>query len=176
MPAEIGLVVKRIFISSLLFLLGGVIGIVGGVGLSYMQSVRQRKAFETPQGRRFVATYVTMSTLQLADLRTQLRDDKPDAKKAKLLSELQVIDDIKKNLANTELLPLVEVQEGIVHGQLALMEESSGNTDAVSEQMSAAREAFKAAGWTDYSESHVREIIEGVQGSPKDQRKPGGQK
>jgi hypothetical protein len=164
-------VVKKIFISSFLLLLGGVLGIASGVGLSFWQSARQRKALDTPDGRRFVATQEIMATLGALRLKFEICADTPDAKRANLDSQLQTIQKIKDNLSNPELLPLIEVQEGIAHTQLALLEESSGNNDAFTEQMSAAREALKAAGWTDYSESSLREIVRNMAASGKDQHK-----
>jgi hypothetical protein len=98
----------------------------------------------------------------MLDTRVELCEDTPSAKRQNLLSELEAVQGIKKNLTIPELLPLVEVQDGIAHGQLALLEESSGDSDAFTAQMSAARKAFKAAGWTDYSDKAVRRAFEEV--------------
>jgi hypothetical protein len=143
----------------LMLLLGGIVGIAGGVGLSFAQSALERRAFDTPENRRFATAYSTMTTLQMLDMRVQICDDRPNVERENLLSELEAIQVIKKNLTIPELLPLVEVQEGIAHGQLALIEEGSGSRDAFAEQMSAARAAFKTAGWTDYSEGAVRKAV-----------------
>jgi hypothetical protein len=164
------LVVKRIVISSLLLLLGGIIGLASGVGLYLLQSARQSKALDTPEGRKFLATRDIMANLGAQRLKFETCPDTQDAKKTNLQHQLDTIQNIKANLATSELLPLLEVQEGIAHGQLALLEESSGNPHAFTEQMSAAREALKSAGWTDYSESNLRKILRGMQGSGKDQR------
>jgi hypothetical protein len=165
--------VKNIVIASLLLLLSGVLGVGGGVGLSLLQSARQSKVLDTPEGRRFLATQNTMAHLMTLRMNFELCADTPDARKATLHTQLATIQSIKDNLANPDLLPLIEVQNGIAHGQLALVEDSSGNRQAYAEQMSAAGKAFKAAGWTDYSESNLRTILGNMQGSSKDQHKPG---
>jgi hypothetical protein len=154
--------IKVTIILLLALLLGGVIGIAGGVGLSFAQSALERRAFDTPEHRKFATAYSTLSTLEMLDTRVECCEDTPNAKRKNLLSELEAVQGIKKNLTIPELLPLVEVQDGIAHGQLALLEESSGDSVAFTAQMSAAREAFKAAGWTDYSEKAVRKAVEEV--------------
>jgi hypothetical protein len=151
--------IKVTIILLLALLLGGVIGIAGGVGLSFAQSALERRAFDTPEHRKFATAYSTMTTLEMLDTKVWLCEDTPNAKRENLLSEFHAIEVIKKNLTIPELLPLVEVQEGIAHGQLALIEQSSGNGDAFVEQMAAARAAFKTAGWTDYSEQAVRKAV-----------------
>ena len=162
--------VKMTIILLLLLLSGCVVGIAGGVGLSFMRSALERRAFDTPEHRRFATAYSTMYTLQMADMRVQVCDDRSNVKRQNLLSELEAIQVIKKNLSIPELLPLVDVQDGIAHGQLALLEESSGSMDAFGEQMSAARAAFKTAGWTDYSEPAVRKAVMEIQKDSGTQR------
>jgi hypothetical protein len=170
-------VAKKIVISILLLVLGGLLGVAGGIGVSSIQSAHRRDAPDTPERRRFVASYDVMYRLQMVDMSVQFRLESAQktlqSKRESLLQELATIQDVKKNLTIPELLPLIEVQDGIAHGRFALLEESCGNTPAFNREMSAAQEAFKAAGWTNPTEQIVRKVVADTDLNPKTAVRPG---
>jgi hypothetical protein len=170
-------VAKKIVISILLLLLGGFLGVAGGVGFVLVQSARERKTLDTPEGSRNVAIHQVMRQLEFIDMSVQFKLESargtPQRKREILLQELAIIQDVKKNLTIPELLPLIEIQNGIAHGRFALLEESSGNVPAFNQEMSAAQEAFKAAGWTNRSEQIVRKVVAETDQNPKTAARPG---
>jgi hypothetical protein len=171
--------IKKIAIFGLLVLVGGIIGIAGGIGLSLYQSERARESLDTPKGRRFTSVRGALHLVGTMEMRVDCGCGPDEAgvqkQRQSLLRELESIDRIEKEPAPPpEIVSLLQVQTGMVHGRLAILEESAGNAQAYRHEMLAAQAALQAAGWQDFSEAVVRKLVEDSKNDTKT-KPPGGQ-
>lgn len=143
-------VIVKIVVLLLVFGLGAVVG--GYFGF--------KKVGEPMQSLNTLLTVATNS--QYACLQYQ-NAQYSEAKKALLdyLSLLKELND--KGLVKDRYdQRMYNVESGLTYARLALLEEKAGNITEKQKAMEDASKRFQLAGWKDYSESKIREVLKRI--------------
>ena len=156
---------KKTALFGLLFLIGIGLGSYAGWELgSTFESVREFHAFRTAEEKVFLRTYESMASLWMVNMgsATRLQDPKYGSEGRREYLNL-VLDAAQKGRAQVTdpaALTLIDVETGITYGRLAMVEEAAGNLRASQTWMQKAQATLKQAGWKNYSEPHLREIVQ----------------
>jgi hypothetical protein len=157
--------VKKAALLGLLFLVGAGLGLFGGWKLSSsLERTHEGRPFDDLKGRDFVRTYDLIARLWQLDRGSQLRLQDPKYGVKGSQEYLYLILDTAQNgrirVTDPTALKLIDVEAGITYVRLAVIEEAAGNLPASQTWMQKAQTTLKQAGWKDYSEAHLKEIVQ----------------
>jgi hypothetical protein len=158
-------VLKKAALFGLLFLVGAGIGSYAGWKLgSSFESTREFHAFRTAEEKAFLRTYESMASLWIVNMRsaTILQDPKygSEGRREDLNLVLDAAQKGRTQATDPATLTLIEVETGITYARFVMVEEAAGNLPASQAWMQKAQTALKQAGWKNYSEPHLREIVQ----------------
>ena len=156
---------KRAAFFGLLFLVGAGIGSYAGWELgSLFESTREFQAFRTAEEKAFLRTYESMASLWIVNMRSAiiLQDPKygSEGRREDLNLVLDAAQKGRTQATDPAVLTLIDVETGITYARLGMVEEAAGNLPASQTWMQKAQTALKQAGWKNYSEPHLREIVQ----------------
>jgi hypothetical protein len=160
-------VFKKTALFGLLFLVGAGLGSFGGWKVSSSrQRVSEWHVLDNPEGHEFFKTYDLMARLKLADSGSAMRleDPKEGPERRREYPNL-ILDAAQKGRAQVKdpaALTLIDVESGITYVRLAMVEEAAGNLPASQTWMQKAQTSLKQAGWKDYSEAHLKELVQAL--------------
>jgi hypothetical protein len=160
-------VFKKAAVFSLLFLVGAGLGLFGGWKLSSSRErARERRPFDDLKGTDFIRTYDLIARLWELDRGSQLRLQDPKYGVKGSQEFLHLILDTAQNgrirVTDPAALTMIDVETGITYIRLAMMEEAAGNLPASQTSMQKAQTTLKQAGWKDYSEAHLKEVVQAL--------------
>jgi hypothetical protein len=165
--SEAETVFKKSALFGLLFLLGAGLGSYAGWKVSSSRErVREWHALDNREGHEFFKTYDLIARLQLADSGSAMRLEDPKEGPERRREYLDLIlDAARKGRAQVKdpaVLTLIDVESGITYVRLAMVEEAAGNLPASQTWMQKAQTTLKQAGWKDYSEAHLKDLVQAL--------------
>jgi hypothetical protein len=148
-------------------LLGGVVGLVAGYRLSSWHELAfEWHSLDDPAGHAFFENYDLVARLSQADIRSELRLDRPTETLERRREALNLILDAaqkgRPQVSNPAVLTLIDVETGITYTRLAMLEEAAGNLPASQTWMQKAQASLKQAGWKDCSEGHLKDVVQAL--------------
>jgi hypothetical protein len=158
-------VFKKAALFGLLFFVGTGLGSYAGWELgSSFESAREFRAFRTAEEKAFLRTYESIASLWIVNMRsaTILQNPKygSEGRRADLNLVLDAAQKGRTQATDPAVLTLIDVETGITYARLGMVEESAGNLPASQTWMQKAQTTLRQAGWKNYSESHLREIVQ----------------
>lgn len=155
---------KKAALFSLMFLVGAGIGVFAGFKLSSShERAREWHALLNPEGQQFLKAYDLIARLRLADMgaatRLQNPKESPEHRREYLNLILDAVQKGRAGVTDPATLTLIDVETGITCARFGMVEEAAGNLPASQTWMQKAQNTLKQAGWKDYSEAHLREIV-----------------
>jgi hypothetical protein len=158
-------VFKKAALFVLMFLVGAGFGLYAGwKPSSRRERLREGRPFENPAGREFLKTYDLMARVRSLGVGStlRLRDPKygPEGSREYLNLILDTAQQGKKQVTDPAALTLIDVEIGLTYVRLAMVEEASGNPPASQTWMLKAQNTLKQAGWKDYSEAHLKTLVQ----------------
>ncbi|HTD24752.1 MAG TPA: hypothetical protein VK738_19000 [Terriglobales bacterium] len=145
----------------ILFVISGclVAGLVTGfvIPLYTNEYVAKFQARNSSRLKDYLETYQDMVQFEGAEVGTS--DPKTwstEKGKSSLVEELKTIESRRSATNNPGLANLLRVAAGLVQLRLAI---ASAEDDTSRQYLAQAQKNFETAGWTDYSESHLRDLI-----------------
>jgi hypothetical protein len=158
-------VFKKAALFAILFLVGAGLGSYAGWELgSTFESTREFHAYRTAEGKAFLRTYESMASLWIVNMgsATRLQDPKygSEGRREYLNLVLNAAQKGRTQATDPAALTLIDVETGITYARLGMVEEAAGNLPASQAWMQKAQTTLKQAGWKDYSEPHLREIVQ----------------
>ncbi len=156
---------KKAAFFGLLLLVGAGLGLFAGWELSSSRLVViERRPFENPGGRNFLQTYDLFARLWSLHIGSAMRLEDPKENPARRREYLNLLLDTaqkgKAQVKDQAALSLVDVETGITYVRLAMLEEAAGNLPASQAWMQKAQNTLKQAGWKDYSEAHLKKLVQ----------------
>jgi hypothetical protein len=160
-------VFKKAALIGLLFLLGLGLGSFGGWKFSSAVGIkREFGGLQAREGRDFLNTYDLMARLSLANMGSAMRlqDPKESLKRRReyLDLTLHIAQEGRSRLTDPAVLTLIDVETGVTYVRLAMLEEAAGDPSASQTWMQKAKTILKQAGWKDYSEAHLKELVQAL--------------
>jgi hypothetical protein len=73
---------------------------------------------------------------------------------------LDAVQKARAQLTDPATFALIDVETGVTYVRLAMLEEAAGNSAAYQTWMQKAQTILKQAGWKDYSEAHLKELVQ----------------
>jgi hypothetical protein len=158
-------VFKKAALFGILFLVGTGLGTYAGWELgSSFESAREFHAFRTAEEKAFLKTYESIATLSIVNMSSAMRleDPKygPEGRREYLNVVLDTAQKDRTQVTDPAALTLIDAETGITYARLAMVEEAAGNLAASQTWMQKAQTTLKQAGWKDYSEAHLKEIVQ----------------
>lgn len=158
---------KKCLFFSVLFLVGAGLGLFAGWDLSSSRLiVIERRPFDNPSGRDFLKTYDLFARLWSLHIGSAMRLQDPTESPARRREYLNLLLDIaqkdKGQVKDQAALTLVDVETGTTDVRLAMVEEDAGNLPASQTWMQKAQSTLKQAGWKDYSEVHLKKLVQAM--------------
>lgn len=158
---------KKALFFGLLFLIGAGLGLFAGGELSSSRLiVIERRPFDNPGGREFLKTYDLFARLWSLHIGSAMRLQDPKESPARRREYLSLLLDIAQKdrgqVKDQAALTLVDVETGITDVRLAMVEEAAGNLSASQTWMQKAQSTLKQAGWKDYSEAHLKKLVQAM--------------
>ena len=158
---------KKTALFGLLFLVGAGLGAFAGWKVSSSrQGVREWHVLDNPEGHDFFKTYDLIAHLKLADSGSAMRleDPKegPERRREYLNLILDAVQKGKAQVKDPAALALIDVESGITYVRLAMVEEAAGHLAASQTWMQKAQTTLKQAGWKDYSEAHLKNLVQAL--------------
>jgi len=160
-------VFKKAALFGLLFLVGAGLGLYAGWRpSSRRERLREGRAFGDPSGRDFLKTYDVIARLWELNMGSAIRlqDPKygPEDRRELLNMLLDTAQKRRLEVTDPATLTLIDVETGITGVRLAMVEELAGNLPASRTWMQKAQTTLKQAGWKDYSEAHLKELVQAM--------------
>jgi|SRR5579859_247022 len=146
----------------ILFVISGclVAGLVTGfvIPLYTNQYVARFQVRDSTRLKDYVETYQDMVQFEGAEVAVTSDSKTWGTEKGKgsLVEELKTIESQRSATNNPGLANLLRVAAGLVQLRLAI---ASAEADTSRQYLVQAQKNFEAAGWTDYSEPHLRDLI-----------------
>jgi hypothetical protein len=158
-------VFKKALFFGVLFLVGAGLGLIAGWELSSTRlMVIERRPFDNPGGRDFLKTYDLFAQLWSLHIGSAMRLQDPKEGPARRREYLNLLLEIaqkdKGQVKDQAALTLVDVETGITDVRLAMVEEAAGNLPASQTWMQKAQVTLKQAAWKDYSEAHLKKLVQ----------------
>ena len=146
-------------------LLGVVVGLVAGYRLSSWHELAfEWHSLDDPAGHEFFKNYDLVARLGQANIRSEIRLDRPteslERRRESLNLVLEVAQEGRPLVNDPAVLTLIDVETGITCTRLAMLEEASGNLLASQMWMQRAQSTLQQAGWKDFSEAHLKEVVQ----------------
>lgn len=156
---------KKAALFGILFLVGVGLGSYAGWELgSTFETTREFHAFRTAQEKAFLGTYESIASLWIVNMgsATRLQDPKygPEGRREYLNLVLDAAQKGRTQSTDPATLTLIDVETGITYARLAMVEEAAGNLPASRAWMQKAQTTVQQSGWKNYSELHLREIVQ----------------
>lgn len=158
---------KKAAFFSLLFLFGAGLGLFAGWKFSSLrEGAHERRSFDNPAGRDFLTTYDLIARLWELDRGSELRlqDPKYGAKGCREFLHL-ILDTAQQGrtrVTDPAALTLIDVETGITYVRLSMLDEAAGDLPASQTSMQKAQTTLKHAGWNDFSEAHLKEVVQAL--------------
>jgi hypothetical protein len=158
-------VFKKAAFYGLLFLVGAGVGLFAGWKLSSSRVIgREKRLFDNPGGRDFLNTYDLTARLWSLDMGSAMRLQDPkyglEGRRELLNLLLDTAQKGRARVTDPVALTLVDVETGIAYVRLAMVEEAAGNLPASQVWMQKAQATLQHAGWKDYSEPHLKKLVQ----------------
>ncbi|MGA2020523.1 MAG: hypothetical protein ABSH02_08040 [Candidatus Sulfotelmatobacter sp.] len=158
---------KKAGLFGLLFLVGAGLGLfTGWKPSSTRERLREGRPFGDPAGRDFLKTYDLMARLWEVNMGSAMRlqDPKygPEGRRESLNLLLDIARKSRPEVTDPATLTLIDVETGITYVRLAVVEEAAGNLPASQTWMQKAQTILKQAGWKDYSEGHLKKLVQAM--------------
>ncbi|MGA7514114.1 MAG: hypothetical protein WBW46_14555 [Candidatus Sulfotelmatobacter sp.] len=158
---------KKTLFFGLLFLVGAGFGLFAGWELSSSRLIAiEKRPFDNPRGRDFLNTYDLFARLSSLDMGSAMRLQDPKQSPERRREYLNLLLDTaqkgRASVTDPATLTLVDVEIGIADVRLAMVEEAAGNLPASQTWMQKAQTTLQQAGWKDYSEPHLKKLVQAM--------------
>jgi hypothetical protein len=158
---------KKVLLFVMVLFAGAGLGLFAGWKLSSSSELlREWRSFDNPEGHDFFKAYDLMARLEMADMgsatRLQNPVDGPDRRREYLNLILEAAKTGRAQVTDPAALTLVDVEMGITYVRLAMVEQAAGNLAASQTLIQRAQAILKEAGWKDYSEVHLKELVQAL--------------
>jgi hypothetical protein len=152
---------------ALLFLAGVGLGLFAGwKHSSTRERLREGRAFGDPKGRDFLKTYDLVARLRTFNLGSAMRiqdpKDSPQRRRESLNLILETAQEGRASVSDPATLTLIDVETGITDVRLSMLEGDAGDLPTSQAWMQKAQSTLKQAGWKDYSEEHLKTIVQAL--------------